>query len=204
MRRRTLLLTLAFALAALVQTASFAPLLGAFVGASLIGLMSGQGRRMLAWLCVAVVIGGGVFGPLIKDRVVQQEAQRTNRGSVVPATDNRIPLQTMEDGIHTCDRTNFVSGYGPNLPPGLYFDFAESLYVTLLLRGGILLLLTYLAVMGALALRARSAAHSVETERRVIGRAVLVLVPLLMLIDIIETYFLEQSVRLRSCGFLSD
>ena len=74
MRRRTLLLTLAFALAALVQTASFAPLLGAFVGASLIGLMSGQGRRMLVWLCVAVVIGGGVFGPLIKDRVVQQEA----------------------------------------------------------------------------------------------------------------------------------
>ncbi len=194
MRRRTLLLTLAFALAALVQTASFAPLLGAFVGASLIGLMSGQGRRMLVWLCVAVVIGGGVFGPLIKDRVVQQEAHTnyTEDQSFLPQT-IEFRYRLWKTAYIPVIERNFVAGYGPNLPPGLYFDFAESLYVTLLLRGGILLLLTYLAVMGALALRARSAAHSVETERRVIGRAVLVLVPLLMLIDIIETYFLDSG-----------
>ena len=63
MRRRTLLLTLAIALAALVQTASFAPLFGALVGASVIGLVSGQGRRILVWLAAAVVVGGLLFGP---------------------------------------------------------------------------------------------------------------------------------------------
>ena len=88
---------------------------------------------------------------------------------------------------------NFVTGYGPNLPSGIYFDFAESLYVTLLLRGGLLLLLTYLAVMGTLALRARDATRADDVERRVVGRAVLVTVPLLMLIDVIETYFLDSG-----------
>jgi hypothetical protein len=88
---------------------------------------------------------------------------------------------------------NFVTGYGPNQPPGLYFHFAESLYVTLLLRGGLVLLLTYLAVMGTLALRARSTLSTDEIERRVVGRALLVAVPLLMLIDIIETYFLDSG-----------
>jgi len=194
MRRRTLLVTLAFALAALVQTASFAPLLGAFVGASLIGLLSGQGRRMLVWLGVAVVVGGLLFGPLIKERVSQQEASTnyTEDQSFLPQT-IEFRYRLWKTAYVPVIEDNFVAGYGPNLPPGIYFDFAESLYVTLLLRGGILLLLTYLAVMGTLALRARGAMLAGEVERRVVGRAVLVTVPLLVLIDIIETYFLDSG-----------
>jgi len=194
MRRRTLLVTLAFALAALVQTASFAPLLGAFVGASLIGLLSGQGRRMLVWLGVAVVVGGLLFGPLIKERVSQQEARTnyTEDQSFLPQT-IEFRYRLWKTAYVPVIEDNFVAGYGPNLPPGIYFDFAESLYVTLLLRGGILLLLTYLAVMGTLALRARGAMLAGEVERRVVGRAVLVTVPLLLLIDIIETYFLDSG-----------
>ena len=194
MRRRTLLLTLAFALGALVQTASFAPLLGAFVGALLIGLLSGQGRRMLVWLGVAVVVGGVLFGPLIKDRVSQQEARTiyTEDQSFLPQT-IEFRYRLWKTAYLPVIEDNFVAGYGPNLPNGLYFNFAESLYVTLLLRGGILLLLTYLAVMGTLASRARSTVLAGEVERRVIGRAVLVTVPLLMLIDIIETYFLDSG-----------
>ena len=194
MRRRTLLVTLAFALAALVQTASFAPLLGAFVGASLIGLLSAQGRRMLVWLGVAVVVGGLLFGPLIKERVSQQEASTnyTEDQSFLPQT-IEFRYRLWKTAYVPVIEDNFVAGYGPNLPPGIYFDFAESLYVTLLLRGGILLLLTYLAVMGTLALRARGAMLAGEVERRVIGRAVLVTVPLLVLIDIIETYFLDSG-----------
>ena len=194
MRRRTLLLTLAIALAALVQTASFAPLFGALVGASVIGLVSGQGRRILVWLAAAVVVGGLLFGPLIKDRVLQQEARTnyTEDQSFLPQTiEFRYRLWKTE--YVPVIQDNFVTGYGPNLPSGIYFDFAESLYVTLLLRGGLLLLLTYLAVMGTLALRARDATRADDVERRVVGRAVLVTVPLLMLIDVIETYFLDSG-----------
>ena len=194
MRRRTLLFTLAFALGALVQTASFAPLLGAFIGASVIGLMSGQGRRMLVWLGIAVVIGAVLFGPLIKNRVAQQEATTnyTEDQSFLPQT-IEFRYRLWKTAYIPVIEHNFVTGYGPNQPPGLYFQFAESLYVTLLLRGGIVLLFTYLAVMGTLALRARSTLHADDVERRVVGRAVLVAVPLLMLIDIIETYFLDSG-----------
>lgn len=192
--RRALLFTVALALAALVQTASFAPLFGVFVGASAIGLLSGQGRRMFVWLGVAVVLGGLMFGPLIKDRVAQQEARSTytEDQSILPQTIQfRYRLWKTEYVPVIGD--NLIAGYGPNLPPRLYFQFAESLYVTLLLRGGLLLLLTYFGLMGALAARARRASRDVETERHVVGRVVLVTVPLLMLIDIIATYFLDSG-----------
>ena len=194
LRRRTLVLTLALALAALVQTASFAPLSGAFVGAALIGLLAGQGRRMMVWLGVAVLVVGVLFGPLIMERVAQQDARTnyTEDQSFLPQT-IEFRYRLWKTAYVPVIEDNFVGGYGPNMPPGLYFDFAESLYVTLLLRGGIVLLLTYLAVMGTLALRARGASLADEVERRVIGRAVLVTVPLLMLIDIIETYFLDSG-----------
>ena len=65
-----------------------------------------------------------------------------------------------------------------------------------------MLLLTYLAVMGTLALRARDATRADDVERRVVGRAVLVTVPLLMLIDVIETYF-STVVRLPFSGLSS-
>lgn len=192
--RRTLLFTLVLALAALVQTASFAPLFGVFAGASAMGFLSGQGRRMFLWLGVIAVVGAVLFGPLIKDRVLQQEARTTytEDQSLLPQTiDFRYRLWKTE--YIPVIEDNLVAGYGPDLPPRLYFNFAESLYVTLLLRGGVLLLLTYLGLMGTLAMRARRVADAVEIERHVVGRAVLVTVPLLMLIDAIATYFLDSG-----------
>jgi uncharacterized membrane protein len=47
--------------------------------------------------------------------------------------------------------------------------------------------------MVALAMRARGAVRSEGLERRVVGRVVLAAVPLLMLIDVIATYFLDSG-----------
>jgi O-antigen ligase len=79
------------------------------------------------------------------------------------------------------------------LPPRLYFNYAESLYVTFLLRGGIILLFVYLGLMASLALRARRIARGDDSEQRVVARVVLAAVPLLMVIDIIATYFLDSG-----------
>jgi O-antigen ligase len=192
--RRMLVLTLAPALAALIQTASFAPLFGTIAGALLIGVSMGQGRRVLAWLGVAAVVGGMLFGPLLEERVVQQyrETTITQDQSLVPQTiEFRYRVWTTQ--FVPVIRENVIWGYGPTLPPRLFFGYAESLYVTLLLRGGVLLLLSYFAVMVALAMRARGAVRSEGLERRVVGRVVLAAVPLLMLIDVIATYFLDSG-----------
>jgi hypothetical protein len=47
--------------------------------------------------------------------------------------------------------------------------------------------------MVSLLLRARGATRADETERRVIGRVVYASVPVLMLIDVIATYFLDSG-----------
>lgn len=193
-RRRVLLVTLAPATAALIQTASFAPLFGAIAGALVIGVSVGQGRRVLAWMGVAAVCAGVLFGPLLQERVVQQypASNITQDQTLLPQTLAFRYKLWKSEYIPTIEQ-NLVTGFGPTLPTHLYFDYAESLYVTLLLRGGLLLLLTYVALMITLALRARRAALDREPERRVLGRVVFASVPLLMVIDLIATYFLDSG-----------
>jgi hypothetical protein len=194
-RRRVLLFTLAPACAALIQTASFAPLFGAVAGALVIGFSMGQGRRVLAWIGVTAVIIGLLFGPLLQERIAQQYRKTTitQDQTFVPQTIAFRYRVWKSQYIPTIEQ-NLATGFGPTLPPNhLYFAYAESLYVTLLLRGGLPLLVAYLALMIALAVRARRAALGDEMERRMIGRVVFASVPLLMVIDLIATYFLDSG-----------
>jgi hypothetical protein len=194
MRKRYILVTLAFALAALVQTASLAPMLAAVAGVVIIGVSIGQGRRVFAWLGAIAVVGALLFGPLLVSRVQQQYRATTvtQDQSVLPQT-IVFRLQVWKTEYLPVIEQNLVTGYGPTLPPHLYFHYAESLYVTLLLRGGVPLLLIYLGLMTSLALRARDVSRSAEQERRIVGRVVLAAVPLMMTIDTIATYFLDSG-----------
>lgn len=194
MRRRTLLLVLVPALAALIQTASFAPLFGLIAGSLVIGISMGKGQRVLAWLGAAALVGALLFGPLLQDRVEQQyeKSSVAEEQSLVPQT-LQFRYDVWRNQFLPVIEDNLVTGYGPNLPPNLYFDYAESLYITFLLRGGLPLLLVYLALMGTLLLRARRVAKSDETERRVAGRVVFASVLLLLVIDVIATYFLDSG-----------
>jgi hypothetical protein len=193
-RKRTLIITLVPALAALVQTASFAPIIGMLAGAIFIGIFMGRGKAVFAWLGLIVLAGGLLFGPLLQQRVVQQfpDTSITSDQSILPQT-IAFRYEVWRSEFVPVIKENIITGYGPSLPPRLYFNYAESLYVTFLLRGGIILLFVYLGLMAALALRARRIARCDDSEQRVVARVVLAAVPLLMVIDIIATYFLDSG-----------
>ncbi len=193
-RKRLLLVVMALALAALLQTASLAPLLGAIGGAFIIGISVGQGRRVLRWLVVIAACGAVLFGPLVLNRVQEQyrDTSVTQDQSIAPQT-IAFRYTVWKTQFFPVIEENLVTGYGPTLPPRLYFAYAESLYVTLLLRGGVPLLLVYAGLMAALFARARVAAVTEETERRIVGRVILAAVPLLLVIDTIATYFLDSG-----------
>lgn len=193
-RRRTLLAVLAPALVALVQTASFAPLFGVVAGSLIIGLSMGKGRKVVAWLGVTALVGAALFGPLLQHRVEQQyqKSSVSAERSLVPQT-IAFRYEVWTNQFVPVIQDNLGTGYGPSLPPRLYFQYAESLYVTFLLRGGLPLLLVYLALMGLLLLRARQAASAAEVERSVVGRVVFASVILLLVIDVIATYFLDSG-----------
>jgi hypothetical protein len=163
-------------------------------GAIFIGIFMGRGKAVFAWLGLIVLAGGLLFGPLLQQRVVQQfpDTNITSDQSVLPQT-IAFRYEVWKSQFVPVIKENIITGYGPNLPPGLFFNYAESLYVTFLLRGGIILLLVYFALMVGLALRARLVARGGDSEQRIVARVVLAAVPLLMVIDIIATYFLDSG-----------
>ena len=194
MRRSRLALVLAPAFVALGQTASIAPLLGLVVGAFLIASYVGQTRRLLVAVGVVAIAGTILFFPLFADRIGQQyeASSATESQTFLPQTISfRVEVWTTQ--FLPVIRENLLTGYGPNLPPHLFFGYAESLYITFLLRGGVILLLFYVLLMGALAFRSRRITHVDDVCRRAVARALFAAVLLLLAIDTIATYFVDSG-----------
>jgi hypothetical protein len=179
---------------ALVQTVTASPILGFIVGSLLLGWWAGQSRRVLAWLAMIVVVIGVAFAPLLGSRVNQQfeTSHATGSSGHVPQTIG-YRYQVWQTEFVPLLSGRLLSGYGPDLPTQLNFPFTESLYVTLLMRGGIPLLLVYAALMCAFVAAGARAARSDVAERRIAGRVLVVCVGVLIFIHLLESYFVDSG-----------
>lgn len=142
--------TLGIACISLVFTLTFTILGGLVLGVLVVGWAVKRLRLVLTWLVVGGAVGLVAFFPIIGERLAEQgqatTATPTAGDSIVPQTilyrwivwsDQYLPaLQGM-----------WVTGYGPADPPGISWDHTESGYITLLLRGGIPLLVVAAAVV---------------------------------------------------------
>jgi hypothetical protein len=191
LRPRALLLVAIPAFVALIQTVSIAPMLGLIAGVLIIGLWSGRSRHLLGWAALVAVAGAVAFAPLLGSRVGQQFDRPQAQSSLVPQT-LAYRYHVWQQFVPVIGR-NAVAGYGPDLPPNLFFPYSESLYVELMLRGGLPLLVIYVALMWALARRALETARWADPDRRVIGRVVFTLVVVLAFIHLIASYFLDTG-----------
>ena len=88
---------------------------------------------------------------------------------------------------------HLVIGYGPDTPPNLAFSYTESVYVTILLRGGLPLLFLYAGLMVALALQARDLRNDPDVERRVIAQVLFLLIILTVFMQLITNYFVNAG-----------
>jgi hypothetical protein len=96
----------------------------------------------------------------------------------------------------------WAAGWGPcctgatDLPPDLAWHYTESAYITVLLRGGLLLLASFGLLMWALGSRALRAARELgpECEQRAYGRTLLLIVLLLVPMHWIEPYFIDNGL----------
>jgi hypothetical protein len=194
LRRPLLVAIVVVALIALVQTESIAPIVGLLVGSILIALYVGRTQRALVWVGVGTMVGTVAAWSVLRARFHQQygASSATESHTLLPQTIQfRVDLWRTE--FIPVIRDNLLIGYGPNLPSRLYYNFTESIYVTFLLRGGIVLMISYLALMGALALRSRRVASSDELGRRSVGRVLFAAVFLLLAIDTIANYFIDSG-----------
>ena len=153
-----LLVVMGLAAAGLFATVTLTVIITAAIGGVLLAIWYGK----IAWVLPAVLIGAALallaFGPSLQNRIDEQFGDAVNRPAWVPDTmdyryrlwrDQYLPI--VRDG-------KWWTGYGPDSPPNLSFAFTESLYITLVMRGGLPLLLLYAAlvlVLAGAAFRAR-------------------------------------------------
>ena len=187
-----LMLVTAMSGAAILLTVSVTPVLALAAGMLWLGYSHRHLGRVLAVLAVAGVATALMLSSTIAARAEQQEAPvSAGKNAMVPETLSfRYEVWT-EQYFPVIER-NLLTGYGPGIPPGVTWESTESIYVTMLMRGGVPLLLLYLALMLSLFIHCRTVVREVDapmaaTVAEVVALAVVILlayqavVPLFMI-----------------------
>lgn len=181
---------------ALVETLSIAPIVGVIAGVAIIGIWHrGLGRVMVALVAV-LVIGLLVFGGRVGARYTSEFSQAPGeaRSAVVPQTvQYRYDLWTNQ--LLPLLKGHVITGYGPDLPPQLQnFPFTESLYISLLYKGGVILLVVWIALFVAMALAAVKSARDRDPLQQALGAAVLAAIVCLIFMQALESDFTDDGV----------
>jgi hypothetical protein len=189
-----LALVLGLAAAGALASVTMTVVLGAVAAALLLGVW----YRHLALVLPILLIGGVLaliaFGPSIERRFDEQfgDEGRT-RPAWVPATmDYRF--RVWRDQFVPALEGYWWTGYGPDLPPSIQFDYTESLYFTLLVRGGIPLVFLYLGLTLALLASSIRARDDPDPARRAAARTMAVAIVLLVPMHWVETYFVMTGM----------
>jgi hypothetical protein len=182
------------AVAALVQTASLTPLIGVIVGGLVIGYWSQRLVRVLAGLAVIAAVIAVLFAPLLGARLRDQfhPAPTTQRSAVVPQT-IAFRYQVWTNEFAPILSGHLLTGYGPEPPATLSFGYTESLYVTLILRGGLPLLLVYFGLVAALLAQTRPVLADPDVERRVVARVLTIMFVMLIFMHLFISYFVDSG-----------
>jgi hypothetical protein len=179
---------------ALLQTVTASPIIGFLVGSLLLAWWAGKTGKVAVWLVVAAAVLGLAFAPLLGSRASQQfqTSHQTGSSGAVPQTIG-YRYQVWQTEYVPLLSGRLLTGYGPDVPQQLNFPYTESLYITLLMRGGIPLLLVYAALMCAFVAAGARAGRSDDPERRIAGRVLVVVVGVLIFIHLLESYFVDSG-----------
>ncbi|WP_027005101.1 O-antigen ligase family protein [Conexibacter woesei] len=193
-RRSATWIVLAIGAAALMATFTMGPILSVLVAIALVAFWRRKLRVVSLWFIVAVLGATLLFSGPITGRLDQQfQRDPSASGSVlVPQTVSyRYGIWTEQ--YFPALRGRLVTGYGPDIPPEITWRFTESLYITLLLRGGIPLLLLYLGFVIALGGEAVRTMRETEGVPRAAAQGLLAALILLMPMQVIQAYFIQAG-----------
>lgn len=193
--RKALVGILVLAGVSLLATTTLVVIAGALAGVLWFAHRHGVLRRALLALAVAAAVGGAVLGPNLLTRI---SGQFKERQPLYELSQISIPLlpQTIsyrlqvwtEQYLPEVLRSPLV-GWGPELPRIISWRFTESLYITLLMRGGVLLLLAYVGLVVAAVVVARRVPGTAAPEVRAVAAVVTTTAVLFAVMQTINPYF---------------
>jgi O-antigen/teichoic acid export membrane protein len=179
---------------ALLATVSATPIAGTAVGVLVLAVTARPRKRWVVRAAGIIVTLSAAFGPILEARFKAQYALAAPIKQIPYLPQNlnfRITVWTTE--FLPVITKHLATGYGPNFPPGLAFSYTESVYVTLLLRGGLPLLLIYAGLMLALAWRAHGLTNDHDAERRAIAKALSTIIVLIVFMQLTTNYFVNAG-----------
>jgi O-antigen/teichoic acid export membrane protein len=194
MKPRTLAGIAVLAGIALITTVSFTPIAGTAAGVLVLAVTARPRKQWMTRIAGFVVLLSVAFAPVLATRYQQQFTGQVTVKQIpyLPQNFNfRISVWTTE--FIPVLAKHLTTGFGPNLPPNLGFSYTESVYVTLLLRGGLPLLLLYAGLMLTLAMRARDLRADPDVERRAIAQTLFVLIVLVVFMQLTTNYFVNAG-----------
>jgi ABC-type multidrug transport system fused ATPase/permease subunit len=197
--RRVVAIILLLAAVSLILTAEISAIAGAIGGAILLGVWAGRQRQMVRWLItgviVAAVFGGSYFAKRLDTEFVTSAG--SGRNHLVPQTVSfRWQIWTGQYFPVIVERP--LTGWGEALPATITWQFTESQYVTMLMAGGIPLLVVFGGEMMALYDQSRRQARRTDLEDSAtptaLGNAVAALVVVLVPMDVIYPYITSSGL----------
>lgn len=179
------------ALGALALSQTLNVLITAIAGGITLGFLAGRSRAALEWLVVLAVVGGALFGSAVFERIERQldDAEQADPDSALPIPGTiQYRFDVWEEQFFPSIERYWTTGYGPELPEEITWRHTESIYITLLLRGGLPLLLAFVWLNVELWRLARSAAQSDGLDPTVLVLAQVLMVVVMLLIPMHAVY----------------
>jgi len=178
----------------LARTLTIGAFVGWLVASGAVLLMSGRVRLTTRR---AAFVGGTAIAAVAL--VLAARYHREFTAEVGQASNGIVP-NTVMDRIHNWTRQylpalagRWVTGYGPGFPSNVTWQFTDSVYVTIVLRGGLVLLGIYAALMAGFASVARSLTRG-SGQAAALGAALFTLVIVLVPLQILATYFTTSGL----------
>jgi hypothetical protein len=192
-RRARLILTgmTVLAIVAALATLTITAVVGLLVSVVLLGRMSRRLGRSLGLLLGALALAAFVLGPLVQDRLAYLFAGTASpyaTASIVPST-WPVRLAHWTEVFWPVIQPNLAFGVRPSLDPTLAWNSTENYYILLLYRGGLPLLLAFVAFATLVVREARHVAAKGGLLPAVLSRAVVVIISVHLILDIFDSHF---------------
>lgn len=193
-RMRTLALV-GLAAIGLALTAELSAISCLLVCLPLLGVMYGQGRRILRILGIGLLVAAVVVGPFLATRLNEELSRSagSSRSAGVP--------QTLQFRMHVWTGQYIpaieqapLSGYGVILPSSVAWPYPESQYVACLIDGGVPLLLVFCSLMWGMLDQTRRWSRSRDPFQAALGKALFLTVAAVVAMDLIWPYLTNAGL----------